>query len=81
VGASDVGQEPGLFMWEEGFELLKRSKGNWKTLWEDHEPDDFGHGKETCVWLDQDTGNLCDRPCRENMFFICELAPRDQYCL
>jgi len=77
VDASDIGQQPGHFSWSDG----RKVNDAFSNFWESGQPDDFGAGKETCVWLRADSGKLRDSPCAKNWAIICEVAAKDLPCL
>jgi len=74
VGASDVGQQPGHFLWSDG----RKVDG---ALFKSGEPSHFGSGKETCVRLVSSQGKLFDQPCSSMLYFVCKLAKKDHQCL
>jgi len=75
VGASDIGQKPGQFVWQSDGTKVARS------LWRSGEPNDFGAGKETCAHLWTSFGKLFDFRCSHpEISFICELADEDLPC-
>jgi len=76
VGASDIGQNPGHFLWADGTEVDN-------TFWYTGTfPSRYGSGKETCVDLWAGNGKLHDVPCNDlRSSMICELPPKDQLCL
>jgi len=74
VSASDIGQQPGHFLW------VDRSKVG-VDLWAASNPNYFGPGKETCVYLSIAGQNLLDSSCKGDGNWICELPPKDLPCL
>jgi len=67
MDASDIGQQPGHFVWADGTKLDA-------ALWASGQPNDFFGGKEICVSLYTGNGNLFDYPCVYSLSFICEVA-------
>jgi len=77
VDASDVGQQPGHFSWADGTEMDAAFWFNGHS-----EPNSFGAGRETCVFLYSGNGKLYDLTCsRSDISFICEVAEKDLLCL
>jgi len=70
VDASDIGQQPGHFAWSDG----RKVNNTFSNFWYSGEPNNFGTGKETCVFLSADSGKLRDEPCSHSRAIICELA-------
>jgi len=75
VDASDVGQQPGQFVWQS--DGSKVDAANWGP----GNPDDFGAGKKACVYLSTYNAKLGDSPCiYAGWAFVCELAEQDLPC-
>jgi len=75
VDASDVGQQPGQFVWQSDGTKVD------EAFWRIGQPNDFGAGEETCVNLWTGNGELFDFRCsRLDISFICELAEKDLPC-
>jgi len=74
IGASDVGQEPGHFMWA-------NNKKVDTTLWATGNPKEFGTGKKTCVNVGAKNGYLYDGNCSTGYYYMCQLAYTDLPCL
>ncbi|XP_065350011.1 pulmonary surfactant-associated protein A-like isoform X1 [Cloeon dipterum] len=66
VSATDIGQNPGNFYWADG-SILDRNSSMWL---EDNDPDAYGVGKETCVYMTD--GKLADATCINYAYFVCE---------
>jgi len=74
VDASDIGQQPGQFVWADGTKVDE-------AFWYNSNPNDFGTGKETCVFLLAPDGHLVDISCTfAGISFICEVAEKDLTC-
>jgi len=74
LDASDIGQQPGHFLWADGTKVDR-------ALWGSGEPDHFSAGKEACVELNANTRRLYDVPCSIDFYsFICEVAEKDLPC-
>jgi len=74
VDASDVGQQPGQFVWADGTKVDE-------ALWQSGEPNNFGAGREACVYLFTESGKLRDFFCSyTEISFICEVADKDLPC-
>jgi hypothetical protein len=67
VGASDIGQKSGQFQWLDGSKV---------TVWKKGDPNDYRHGKETCVLFSDTSAELVDYQCSRYSYSICE-APRE----
>jgi len=76
VDASDVGQEPGQFVWQSDGTKVDAA------LWARGNPDHFGAGEDAGVYLKTEHGKLFDYRCSSAHFsFICEVAEKDFACL
>jgi len=75
VGASDVEQQPGHFVWQSDGTKVD------EALWKFGYPDRFGAGRETCVYFGTESGRLFDYRCNHAILsFICEVAQKDLPC-
>jgi Lectin C-type domain len=73
LSASDVGQSPGKFHWSDGTMLDK-------SVWEGGQPDDFGAGKETCVYFNTQYSKLRDFSCSNTFYTLCEMPSTLNSC-
>jgi len=73
VGASDIGQQPGHFVWQSDW-----TKAVDAAFWMSGQPRVFGAGKEACV--DVFEGKLRDQECSNTISFVCELDKNDLPC-
>jgi len=72
VDASDVGQQPGHFVWADGTEV-----NTDRALWYRSYPFNFGAGKETFIVFWTGYGQFIDAIISRTLSFICELAKED----
>jgi len=76
MDASDIGRTPGQFFWPDGTNV----NSLFSSFWFGSNPNEFGVGKETCVFLSCDYTKFFDSPCDWNKTFVCELAAKDLPC-
>lgn len=69
MGASDIGQTPGQFLWGDGSPVDN-------SLWSFGEPIHNDEGVKTCVVFDSHGDKLLNNPCSEKRYFMCEVPER-----
>lgn len=75
LSATDIGQTQGQFRW------LDETPVDAST-WNDEQPDEFGPGKEACVFLHTDFAKLFDLDCQnKNVVIICEVPSALAFCV
>jgi hypothetical protein len=76
VGATDMGNTAGNFYWEDGRKV--------DVAWWDYtlgQPDNYGSGKKTCVYLNTyQLNKLFDRECHYSYHYICKVGVKYSDC-
>lgn len=76
VSATDIGQEPGKFVWSDNRTV---DASWWDTASGD--PSDFGQGNKTCVYLHPKAKALCDHTCKYLTYSLCQLPGKLASCV
>jgi hypothetical protein len=66
LSASDIDKTPGQFYWVDGSHVDN-------AMWYKEEPNDFGEGKQTCVFLHTAITKLVDEKCDNLLHILCEV--------
>lgn len=70
-----MGRTAGEFHWTDGTPV-------YQSTWQKGEPNSYGKGKETCVYLDTGFAKLLDWSCTTSgPYILCEVPPALASCL
>lgn len=75
MAAHDIGRTAGQFHWSDGTPVDS-------GLWFPGQPNDFVNGKQTCAWLQPESGKLHDFDCYRIYYYaLCEVSAALSSCL